>query len=94
MKHLKPIIIIGILALSLALVSAAYRFQLSQYEEECYQYTTEKYLANLSFPQYADGTNCYFYNNFRKLNCSIKYIFYNSTRFTDKCSKYHLVRKA
>ena len=85
-----------LLILLFALIAGTYRFSLKDYEEECYQYKTEDFLANYSFKDYVSGRYCIGdRSGYWGLNCSIitKRVFYNSTRFTGECIKYHLVRK-
>ena len=78
----------------LLVIGAGYKFYLSQYQEECYQYATENYIANYSYQDWKDGNKCINPSGWWNLNCSIvtKYYYFNSTKFTDKCIKYHLVR--
>lgn len=74
---------------------AGKRFYLSQYQEECYQYATQTYVANWSYQDWKAGSNCVRdTSGWNILNCNIvtKYYYFNTTRFTDKCVKYHLVR--
>jgi len=88
------------LALSLIVIfmffatSSGYKFYLSQYQEECYQYATQIYVANYTYQDWKDGSKCISQMDWWNLDCSIvtKYIYFNSTRFTDECVKYHLVR--
>ena len=94
----KFIIIFLILISTISIVMSKQRIDLNDYEEECYQYATERYVANYSYQDYKDGWYCigdtsgWYIKN--KINCSIvtKYYFFNSTRFTNECLKYHLVR--
>ena len=91
----KITLIIGMCILLLLVTGAGYKFYLSQYEEECYQYAIENYVYNYSYEDYEDGAYCIGdTSGYWGLNCSIvtKYWYFNSTRFTDKCVKYHLVR--
>ena len=86
-----------LLILLFVLIAGTYRFSLKDYEEECYLYKTEKFVTNYSFNDYVHGKYCIGdRSGYWGLNCSIitKYAFYNSTRFTEECIKYHLVRKA
>ena len=86
---------IGLCILIVLLIGAGYRFYLSQYQEECYQYATETYVTNFSYKDYKHGAYCIGdTSGYWGLNCSIvtKYRYFNSTKFTDKCIKYHLVR--
>ena len=79
--------------LVMSLTGAGNKFYLSQYQEECYQYVNEAYVANWTFQKYSEG--CFSIGGYLK-RCELINItyFYNSTRFTDKCNKYHLVRLA
>jgi len=93
---MKPILIIGIILIVLATIAVSkQRIDLNDYEEECYQYQLQTYLANFSFYDYKDGNYCMYPYAYYGLNCTWikKYYFYNTTRFTDICIKYHLVRR-
>jgi hypothetical protein len=85
--------IMGILFV-LCIGATYYTFNLRDYKEECFEYVKENYTANWSYSDYKDGNYCYIPSGYWGLNCSIvtKYWFYNSTRDSDKCLKYHLVR--
>ena len=88
-------LIIGICLLLLLVLGAGKRFYLSQYEEECYEYGIKQYVINITYDDYVDGNKCLFQSDYWGLNCSVvtKYWYFNSTRLTDECIKYHLVRK-
>lgn len=83
------------IGLSITLViGATYSYNLKDYKEECFEYHKENYTANWSMLDYKDGNRCYMPYGYWGLNCSIvtKYWYFNSTRDSDKCLKYHLVR--
>jgi hypothetical protein len=89
---LKVILLLSILLI--VTLATRPRIFWNEYQEECFEYETEKYVANWTTLDYADGWYCYFPDGYWGLNCSLveKVTYYNSTRFTDKCLKYHLVR--
>jgi|SRR3990167_2186218 len=85
-----------IFILMMALISGAgKKFYLSEYQEECYQYEQEKYIGNYSYQDWKDESKCIEdTSGWFRLNCLIvtKYWYFNSSKSTDKCIKYHLVR--
>lgn len=80
-------------------VAATYRFTLSEYQEECYEYLTELY--NYTYEQCTGGY--YYYSNIFYGNDNVnwinpvpscKNITTIAVRTSDRCLKYHLVRYA
>lgn len=86
-------LIMGILFV-LCIGATYYSFNLNDYKEECFEYHKENYVANWSYTAYEDDWKCFVSSGYWDLNCTLvtKYMFYNSTRDSDKCLKWHLVR--
>jgi len=99
----KITLIIGMCILLLLATGAGYRFYLSQYEEECYQYKiyywNETYCMGLGdfdgieYPAYNNGSYPCCDNSSRFMWCLGIPFHKTLWRFTDECAKYHLVRK-
>jgi hypothetical protein len=74
-------------------VGATYRFVLSEYQEECYEYDQIPVVKNWTWQDYNDYSCCLGYNLYCKCEIINKTYYYNSTINGD-CKKYHLVRYA
>jgi len=98
----KTIFILSLVTICLLLGGAGYRFYLSQYEEECYQYGTyvEEYcIGYWSWTSYKEINGTWQIVNLTKPICRCGFYYYfdgclrNRTMINmSNCVKYHLVR--
>lgn len=79
-----------LILIAILLIAGTYKFSLSDYEEECFQYLTIwKNFTYQDYSSYSDCLDISIYSKCRIINKSFSIPVINK----DICVKYHLVRK-